>query len=178
MSKLELSLQRFEAWDRRVTERANRATAYRPVRGVFAIVSRLGDGVFWYVLMAVLLARYADAALQPVVHMIVVGVLCTLLYKWLKTMTSRPRPYCRSDSIALCVAPLDQFSFPSGHTLHAVSFTLIALHYYPALTWLLLPFAVLVALSRMVLGLHYPSDVLAGGLIGSFVGGLSLSIFG
>lgn len=68
--------------------------------------------------------------------------------------------------------PLDRYSFPSGHTLHAVCFTGIACAYQPLFAWVLVPFALLVALSRLVLGLHYPSDVLAGALIG---GGLALS---
>ena len=72
------------------------------------------------------------------------------------------------------IAPLDEFSFPSGHTLHAVSFTLIALAYVPMLAPLLVPFTLLVALSRIVLGLHYPSDVLAATVIGSLLGAISL----
>ena len=72
------------------------------------------------------------------------------------------------------VPPLDEFSFPSGHTLHAISFTMVALAYYPALVVLLVPFTVLVALSRVVLGLHYPSDVLAACLIGGALGSLAL----
>jgi undecaprenyl-diphosphatase len=71
-------------------------------------------------------------------------------------------------------APLDEFSFPSGHTLHAVAFTLVALAHYPALAPLLLPFTACVATSRVVLGLHYPSDVLAATAIGIGLAALAL----
>jgi membrane-associated phospholipid phosphatase len=65
---------------------------------------------------------------------------------------------------------------PSRHTLHAVAFTTIALGYYPQLFWLLFPFTLLVALSRMVLGLHNPGDVLAGILLGVLAAGLTLVV--
>jgi len=60
-------------------------------------------------------------------------------------------------------------SFPSGHTLHAVCFTTVICGHIPASGWLLGPFAALVALSRPVLGLHYPSDVLAGAALGGAI---------
>jgi undecaprenyl-diphosphatase len=69
---------------------------------------------------------------------------------------------------------LDRYSFPSGHTLHAVSFTILAVHSFPELAWLLVPFAALIAASRVVLGLHYPSDVAAGALIGAALATLSM----
>ncbi|MES2546747.1 MAG: phosphatase PAP2 family protein, partial [Pseudomonadota bacterium] len=62
--------------------------------------------------------------------------------------------------------PLDHFSFPSGHTLHAVAFSVVAMQYYPELSIVLVPFTIMVAMSRVILGLHYPSDVLAGATIG------------
>ena len=58
------------------------------------------------------------------------------------------------------------FCFPSGHTLQAVLFTVTLGTYFPALLLIMLPFMALVALSRMVLGLHYPTDVLIGAGIG------------
>jgi len=72
------------------------------------------------------------------------------------------------------VPPLDEFSFPSGHTLQAVSFTIVALAWYPHLAPLLLGFTALIGASRVILGLHYPSDVLAAILIGSGLGATSL----
>ena len=140
---------------------------HRPVVRLFAVVSRLGDGVFWYALMAALLWADGMTAAPVVGRMLLAGVVCLILYKWLKARTIRPRPCSRNKKILPRVAPLDEYSFPSGHTLHAVAFSMIAVNGYPSLIWLLMPFAALVALSRVVLGLHYPSDVLAGALLGA-----------
>jgi undecaprenyl-diphosphatase len=101
------------------------------------------------------------------VEMVAAGTLGWMIYKWLKGKTSRPRPCARNRAIHAAVAPLDEYSFPSGHTLHALGFSIVAIYHYPLLAWLLAPFALLVALSRLVLGLHYPSDVLAGAAIGT-----------
>lgn len=137
-------------------------------------VSRLGDGVFWYMLMLALIAWHGLNALPAVLHMILAGLIGTLIYKWLKGATERPRPYQVCPSICCLTAPLDRFSFPSGHTLHAVVFSLVATAYYPALGWVVWPFTALVALSRLVLGLHYMSDVLIGALLGAAVAGITL----
>ena len=72
---------------------------------------------------------------------------------------------------------LDQFSFPSGHTLHAVSFATVLVHYFPGWWVVAVPFAALVGLSRLILGLHYPTDVLIGGLIGYLLAVNSLYLF-
>jgi undecaprenyl-diphosphatase len=75
------------------------------------------------------------------------------------------------------VAPLDEYSFPSGHTMHAVAFTLLAVVAFPGLAWVLVPFTVLVALSRLVLALHYPSDVLAGAVLGGALASAATALF-
>jgi undecaprenyl-diphosphatase len=134
----------------------------------------LGNGVFWYALMLALLVSRGPAAVQPVLHMIVTGLACTLLYKWLKAKTNRLRPYHRNEQIQPLADPLDEYSFPSGHTLHAVAFSVVALYYYPVFAAFLLPFTALLALSRVVVGLHYPSDVLAGIAIGFSIASVSL----
>ena len=102
------------------------------------------------------------------------GAAALLLYKGLKCWTRRRRPFAADGRIQAWVAPLDEFSFPSGHTLHAVSFTVVALAWYPWLALPLVPFTASVAVSRVVLGLHYPSDVLAALGLGSVLALASL----
>lgn len=144
----------------------NRSSKNNAIKSIFRIISRLGDGVFWYSLMALMLISYGDSAINPVLHMLSAGLLGTLIYKWLKSTTSRPRPYEVHQDVWLTGRPLDKFSFPSGHTLHAVVFTTVLGFYYPLLMCAIIPFTILVGLSRVILGLHYPSDVLVGAGIG------------
>ncbi len=174
--KMRLYLNRFNQFDSSLCIRVNRSSQHLWVRLLFRLVSRLGDGVFWYSIMLGILLAKGEAGLQPVMHMLLVGLVCMSLYKWLKGKTLRPRPYEVHQDIWLTGRPLDRFSFPSGHTLHAVAFSLVMLAYYPQLFWLIMPFTVLVALSRVVLGLHYPSDVLAGAVIGALIALTSLGI--
>lgn len=152
----------------------NRFGSRHGARAYFAAISRLGDGLFWYVLMAALIVIDGYDGLAASAHLAGTGVIALLLYKGLKRWTRRPRPFASDVRIQAWVAPLDEFSFPSGHTLHAVAFTLVAVAHYPVLAWLLVPFTASVAVSRVVLGLHYPSDVLAATAIGSALAGLSL----
>ena len=168
--------QRLEAGsaERRLCLAMNRWGARHALRRFFGVISRLGDGVFWYALMAVLATFGGTRGIVAALHMALTGIVAATMYKGLKRWTRRPRPFRTHDAIIPYVAPLDEFSFPSGHTLHAVSFTLIALAYFPMLAPLLVPFTVLVMLSRIVLGLHYPSDVLAATVIGSVLGAISL----
>ncbi len=174
MSRLSYRLQQISEWDLDLCQACNNLSRNHSLRTTFKWISRLGDGVFWYMLMAILLIRFQAEALPGVLHMLAVGVASTLLYKFIKSKTLRPRPYNVYPSIVCNGNPLDQFSFPSGHTLHAVAFSIVAVAYFPALIWLVLPFSLLVGLSRPILGLHYPSDVLAGALIGAVLATFSL----
>ena len=167
------SLERLARWDLQVCLRLNHICHRLSWRLLFRCVSVLGDGIAWYALMAFFLVRDRNAAVVPVLHMMVVGLVCTASYKWLKSCTLRPRPYQAHAAIEHFAAPLDRFSFPSGHTLHAVAFTVVASIHYPGTVWLLLPFTLLIAASRIVLGLHYPSDVVVGAALGAAIAALS-----
>lgn len=165
---------RFTAGDSGWCLRVNRWGASSRSRRYFVAISRLGDGCFWYGLMAALIVFDGIAGVAASLHLAATGVIALTLYKLLKRWTRRPRPFASDQRIHAWVAPLDEFSFPSGHTLHAVAFSLVAMAHYPLLAWLLVPFTASVAASRVVLGLHYPSDVLAATVIGCGLAGLSL----
>jgi undecaprenyl-diphosphatase len=144
---------------------------------LFRLASRLGDGIFWYVLMAALPVAVGFDGLVAAAHMAAASLAGLGVYTLLKSRIGRERPYAmHGEWISCAMPPLDRYSFPSGHTLHAVCFSSIACTYLPVLAWVLVPFALLVALSRMVLGLHYPTDVLAGAFIGGGLAALSFAV--
>lgn len=142
----------------------------------FALVSRLGDGAFWYGVMLALPLLFGPAGAVTSLRMALVAVTGVIIYRLIKQATARARPCVASARIMLRAPALDRYSFPSGHTLHAVSFTLVATSQHAALAPILVPFALMVGASRVLLGLHYPTDVIVGAIIGAGLGTLALAI--
>ena len=140
-------------------------------------VSRLGDGGVW--LGAMLLLPWIGGApgMTCALRMLLLGCLNLVIYRITKRHFARPRPFFTCPGVRACTRCLDVHSFPSGHTLHAVAFGALLFNYYPALGWIIFPFVALVAASRVTLGLHYPSDVIAGAALGGFTAYSALSWF-
>lgn len=169
-------MARFDLAEYRLCRRLNRGADLWPVRALFVGASRLGDGIAWYALLLALPWMHGVSAARPALAMAVSALAGLLLYKWLKRTFVRERPFIRHRGISLATAPLDRYSFPSGHTLHAVSFTWQAVAFAPELGFVLVPLAALIAASRVVLGLHYPTDVLVGAALGAGFGALGVAI--
>ncbi|WP_174493323.1 phosphatase PAP2 family protein [Acinetobacter sp. Marseille-Q1623] len=140
----------------------------------FKVISRFGDGTFWYLMLFIVWLNKGLLYGLKLLYVVLSALIGTGIYKILKHKTVRPRPYQVHQVIRLGERPLDHFSFPSGHTLHAVMTTVVLGYIQPVLLLIMMPFTILVALSRMVLGLHYPSDVIVGALIGATVASLIL----
>ena len=168
-------LARFDAAEYRMCRRLNRAADNTGVRVFFMTASRLGDGVIWYALMLALPFIYGARGFEVSLIMLATGAAGLAVYKFLKRTFVRERPFIRHAGISLAGAPLDRYSFPSGHTLHAVAFTWQAVAAFPELGFVLVPLALAIAASRVVLGLHYPTDVLVGALLGAASGAIGAS---
>ena len=173
-SRAEALFRRVDAAESEWCRRLNRGCD-APIFGeACRVASRLGNGIFWYTLLALMPLLYGERGLHTFVQMGAVALAGVGTYKLLKHRLVRERPYITQLGISVGTPPLDRYSFPSGHTLHAVAFTILAVANFPELGWVLVPFATLIAASRVVLGLHYPSDVLAGGALGAALATLGL----
>ena len=163
-------MARFDLAEYRLCRSLNRGVRHAGIRVFFDTASRLGDGVIWYVLMLALPVMYGGRGLEVALVMLATGAAGLAVYKILKRTFVRERPFIRHSGISLAGAPLDRYSFPSGHTLHAVSFTWQMCAAFPETGFVLVPLALAIAASRVVLGLHYPTDVLVGAMLGACAG--------
>jgi undecaprenyl-diphosphatase len=137
---------------------------------IFRAASRLGDGSLWVATGIYLLALNQDnSRLVALAAAMAVG-LSILLFKAVKNLIGRPRPFESWQALSCIMAPPDKFSFPSGHTMTAFAVWGALFIGLPGLSHIYLAIAVLIGLSRIFLGLHYPSDVLAGALLGGAIG--------
>ncbi|MBL8237063.1 MAG: phosphatase PAP2 family protein [Bryobacterales bacterium] len=158
------------ARDLRVMRRCNNWMAPRWIRLWMICATRGGDGWLWYaVLLGVLLfggtERFHAAGASAASAAIGIWVFLVL-----KKAANRPRPCAIAPHAWATLLPPDQFSFPSGHTMTAFAVATPLLYYYPDLSLGLLFCAVSVAVSRILLGMHFLSDVVAGAVLGAVLG--------
>lgn len=148
----------------------------RVVKRFMLIVSRLGDGYIWIALWAGLTFFKIPYAPLYFARTITSVFFCVITFLYIKNFVSRQRPCSKHDKVPY-MRPPDRHSFPSGHTMaaFAISFTVGTYSLRTALIFY--PTALLVAYSRVFVGLHYPFDVIFGMAMGTIVGVLVNILF-
>lgn len=167
----------IERRDQRLMRRMNRWRAPRWIRIWMIAATRMGDGWIWYGL-GIMLFFYGGP--QRFLSICAAGTAASVgifVFKGLKRLSQRPRPCQIEPHCWSKVLPPDQFSFPSGHTMTAFSIALVVSYFYPSLEGVLFFLALSIAVSRIVLGMHYLSDVLAGAVLGAALGFASVTAF-
>src|SRR5690242_5074192 len=167
----------IERRDHRLMRRMNRWRAPRWIRLWMIFATRMGDGWLWYSLAAILLAFGGPRRYAAVVAAASAAVSGVLVFKALKRLSHRPRPCQLEPHCWSNVLPPDRFSFPSGHTMTAFSIALVLSYFYRGVEFPLYFMAISIAVSRVVLGMHFLSDVLSGALRGVGLGCASLTAF-
>lgn len=150
--------------------RANNWEAPHWVRLYVIGATRGGDGWLWYAMGLAILILGGKTRFEALGAAGVSSVLSILLFMWLKRFTGRRRPCQIEPHCWATLLPPDQFSFPSGHTMTAFAVAIPLILFYPTLIVGLLFCALSIAASRILLGMHFLSDVVAGMLIGTALG--------
>ncbi len=157
-----------------------RVNCWRPpvwIRLWMVYATRGGDGWLWYAMGLLLLLFGGPSRFAAVGSAAIASTLSVGLFLRLKKITGRKRPCATTPHCWATLLPPDQFSFPSGHTMTAFAVAVPLMIYYPSLTLGLMFCAVSIAVSRVLLGMHFLSDVLAGAALGASLGYLAAGLF-
>lgn len=131
-------------------------------------------GILW-VLLLTKSSRHGRIAALLLLPAIVVGD--QLNSAFLKYIIERPRPCLELANVHLLVGCGSGYSFPSSHAVNNFSAAIVLAYFLPRWSWAFFSFAALIAFSRVYVGVHYPSDVVAGAVIGLAIGGAVIIVF-
>ncbi|TVY09737.1 phosphatase PAP2 family protein [Paenibacillus cremeus] len=164
MSRVVTWLQHHE---NRVFSFVNQRIQHQMLDTFFNLITHLG-GATLSILTALCFALFTEGSLRLAgIQSCIALAVSHIPVAIIKKKYPRLRPYLVIPETHTCKNPLSDHSFPSGHTTAIFSVLIPFVLMFPWLSAILLPVACLVGMSRMYLGLHYPSDCLAGAFIGT-----------
>ena len=169
MTRASAMLSYIDRRDHTLMRRVNRWHAPRWIRVWMVCATRGGDGWLWYAMGLMVLLTGGNQRFLAVGTAGLASGVGSAIFLRLKKATGRKRPCAIEPHCWATLLPPDQFSFPSGHAITAFAVGVVLTCFYPELATGLLFCALSVAASRILLGMHFLSDVLAGAVIGTMV---------
>jgi undecaprenyl-diphosphatase len=163
--------------DHRIMRKIHRWRAPRWFRILMIMMTRLGDGWLWYSIGLILLVFGGAQKFLAIGAAMTAAAIGIFLFRTLKHASRRKRPCEIEPHCWSLILPPDKYSFPSGHSITSFAIALSIGMFYPDLQAVLLVVAFLIASSRIILGMHFLSDVLAGSTIGILLGYCSFHFF-
>ncbi|TMO58730.1 phosphatase PAP2 family protein [Pseudoalteromonas aurantia] len=139
--------------------------------------SKSGNGGLYILLALVCALFFEQLGQQFALTAILAFAIERPLYFYLKKRIARVRP-CDCYALKALLTPADKFSLPSGHSAGAWLYAVCIVEHLSVHWWLLFTWAAGVSLSRVVIGVHYPLDVVVGALMGICCASLSIFLVG
>jgi undecaprenyl-diphosphatase len=170
MSATQTVRQFIEHRDHQVMRQVHRWRAPRWLRIWMIWSTRLGDGWIWYTVGIVLLLFGGDMRFIAFAASAAAEAAAVFLFRIIKNASKRKRPCHLEAHCWAKVLPPDQFSFPSGHSMSAFAIAIPLCIFYPEFQAPLLALSLSIAVSRVILGMHFVSDVVVGSLLGAGLG--------
>jgi len=161
-------LQRLVAADLAAVHLLTRATNRAPARLLAIVLSKLGNGWIYLILAPVVWFGLGGARS---LHVLALGGVCAallhVLYPIIKRRIGRPRPFHVDPRLPSLLKTLDEHSFPSGHAMTLTGVLVPVVLAWPASTLSAAVLILSMGWSRIAVGHHYPTDVVAGALLGA-----------
>lgn len=162
--------------DVRVLYIFNRSIKCRLLDAFMPIITYIGSSISMAFLCVFAILGPKHALRMPGIKCAAALILSSTISQILKVTVNRLRPFLKQDNLYIRKIGIDRYSFPSGHTTAAFAAAVMLMLCFPEYGLLFITLACLVGMSRMYLGVHYPSDVIAGTVLGTLTSIILFSI--
>jgi len=150
----------------------NHTLSAKPLDRFFSLITDVNSWYITYIIMLGILVTKGGkrGRIAAVMAILLIATSDQISSNFLKNLFDRVRPCNFLPDVITPIGPEGTLSFPSSHAVNNFAVAMFFAILFPNLKWVLFITAALIAISRPYLGLHYPSDIVAGALIGSAIG--------
>jgi undecaprenyl-diphosphatase len=167
----------IEQRDLGLMRRLHRWRAPQSIRIFMLLMSRLGNGWLWCSLGICILVCGGQNRYRAFFAGALSALIAILIFQRVKPLSRRRRPCDIEPHCWAVISPPDRFSFPSGHAMTSFAIAVAVGSFYPQCQPCLLAVAASIAISRIIVGMHFLTDVVVGAMLGALIGYLSMWVF-